>query len=120
MTPSGPQISAIRGTSCLIIVSPRGTAPFPPGCPRSGLPATPCGSGPPLVGGRGEERGVVVGQRPLGEQGGRLVVPGGVERPAEGGRDLPQLLTDDLLDQAAGHLRAPVEGDVAVHPLPDL
>src|SRR6266481_2057771 len=103
MTPSGPQISVIRGTSCLIMVSPRGTASFPSRVPpqRATCNARPAQDGPdrssgtsghPLVGGQGEELGVVVGQRHLGEQGGRLVVPGGVERPAQGRRDLRQLL----------------------------
>src|SRR5262249_11837696 len=122
MTPSGPHISVIRGMSCLIIGSLRGAASFPPGCPRGGAAATRGAawawgrgaSGHPLEGRQGEDLGVVVGQGHLGEQGARLVVPGGVERPAEGGGDLPQLLADDLLDQGAGHLRALVEGDVVV------
>src|SRR6266480_1814494 len=120
MTPSGPQISVIRGMSCLIIVSPWVRRRSPPGCPGGCLPATPgpgslprrgpggaaLVSGHPLVGGQGEELGIVVGQGHLGEQGGGLVVPSGVEGPAEGRRNLAQLLADDLLDQVAGHLRA--------------
>src|ERR1700745_3890696 len=108
MTPAGPQISVIRGMSCLIIVSPRGAAPFLSRVPRrraacnarGALPwRVPGGrtmSGHPLVRGQRKELGVVVGQRHLGEQGGGLVVPGGVEGPAEGRGDLPPLLADDL------------------------
>src|SRR5215510_10492037 len=110
MTPSGPQISVIRGMSSLIIVSPSGCGAVPSrvplwlaacnarGRPRRGPGGAARASGHPLVGGQGEELGVVVGQCHLGEQRGRLVVPGGVERPAEGCRDLAQLLADDLLD----------------------
>src|SRR4051812_18844254 len=88
--------------------------PAPPGRPAAKR------SGHPLVGGGGEEVGVLVGQRHLGEQRPGVVPPPAGERVAAGVRDPGDLLLDQPFDQLAGDGLAVREPDVVVQPLPDL
>src|SRR5215472_11741648 len=78
------------------------------------------GSGHALVGGDGEELGVVVGQGDLREQGHGLLELARVERGAVLLADQAELLADEPLHQIPGHLLALGQRHVVVQPLPDL
>src|SRR5579875_1856372 len=129
MTPSGPQILVIAGTSAAqadsagadAAVWVTGSSPSSRHRTRGILVADV--SGHALVGGQGEELHEVVGQRDLGEQRHSLPVALRVETgPRLLGRlaDAGEFGVDDALDQLPGDLRALGERYVVVQPLPDL
>src|SRR3954453_13667691 len=101
---------AVVSVPCVTLIS------APPGSAACWI-----GSGHPLVGGQGEEIGVLVGQRRLDEQRPGVVPPalGGAGVPARR-RDPPPLLGAEPLDELAGPRLAVGEPDAVVQPLPHL